>query len=235
LDYYQLPWGINSIEGSVIFDQRSLVKNMRYSARGKKLVLPDSLKRFNSDIFSPNSVKELVLSDYIESVSIEVLNCAPLNTLVIPASLQEIVANGFHFSQLYDNAFDLDETPPLFRLELLDFKNLETLIFKDYENSKILYNTDMLRYILKNTLYIEEDEFGNIVLKLMLKTIILKSAYDDSVYSFDISDISLTIREYDIDSKGTYLVRSTDIERLFDMIRVKYKNYEVGKKFIKKI
>lgn len=185
---YRLPEGIKAISIDPLLDIHEstdkMLDNLIEKCKRKIVVLPNSLKYFYGDLYKKNHLKGLELNDNIEFISEDVLKSAPVKKLIIPASLRHIFSSR-DFS-VYSNSYNRNK---------LFFEELDTIAFKDYENSKILYDKEMLKCILESTLYIKyfkknvDGHFGinffDRVVMTNIKRIILQK--DNKEQTFDVS------------------------------------------------
>jgi len=191
LDYYKLPEGITKVSISQQDDLEELAatlyQELNNSVKGKKLILPHTLESFEGNLFAKNTVKELVLNDGIKSIDVNTLDCAQSKTLIIPPSLKNVVIpskpDGKKFYE--DKYYNISDST---------LTKIETIVFTNYKNSKLLKNTEGLKNLFANTLGFEDRKTGP-KLKSSLKEIILIDQ-NEKTFIFDLSDMSFNIQAF---------------------------------------
>jgi len=224
LNYYKLPEGIKKISfTSENYKDDNFMKKLVGSAEGKKLVLPDSLETFCGQLFLDGKIEDLVLNNNINSISMSLLGCTA-EILNIPSSLEHITNDierdyllGFNFAWEYG-----DNRAASYRrwyyLNNVGFKKLNTIIFHDYENSKLLQNKNTLRLLFSDTLYIHKS-INSCVLKTKIKTIILKDDKRNLECVIDISDLECPLIPENYIKNGA--VENVIISRLISSVQSK--------------
>jgi len=203
-DYYKLPEGIKKIDGnnSIKKEEASVFENIVSYAKGKRLVLPDSLEVFHGRIFPTCSISDVVLNDNIRSVSMSLLGNVSEN-LIIPASLETIVDDilrqfVFEYEFVFGGGTDDHRW---YTLNTIGFNALNTITFQDYENSKLLQNRESLRLLFADTLYIQKSK-KTWKLKTKVKTLVLIEGNVEFVYTIDLSDLEWSLRPKNVSIKN---------------------------------
>ena len=130
---YYFPEGIEHISLD-LFGGSGVLLNLRKEMEDKIVIMPKSLVSLDTSLFRNVSLEGLYLNDGLEYLMDRSIKCKSLKTLVIPSTLE-------NFSSL-----------------ILDEGEIETCIFNDFTNSKILNNPMLLKAFLENFVYLKKIE-----------------------------------------------------------------------------
>ena len=130
---YYFPEGIEHISLD-LFGGGDVLFNLRKEMEGKIVILPKSLVSLDTCLFRNVSLEGLYLNEGLEYLMDRSIKCKSLKTLVISSTLE-------NFSSL-----------------IIDEGEIETCIFNDFTNSKILNNPMLLKEFLENFVYLKKIE-----------------------------------------------------------------------------
>lgn len=170
-DTYKLPEGIISIKGSKLYlrniDLPILTSIKKELENAKNIILPSTLINIDSEflisyINSTKNIDSIVLNDGLKSIEIgyEYLH---IKTLVIPSSLEK-------YSEKVGGCSPCEST-------------VDTIIFKDYEDSQILRNDENLQLFFNRFLF-------KLICNLEFKIILIsRDSYKDNIIIDDFREI----------------------------------------------
>jgi len=138
-----LPKNIQS-EGALSEYDRRFLNGMLRDIDGAVVYTPDTLTRFSGDIFQGHSIKSIMLNEGLIELGDHALASQNLTSINIPSSLEMIS----------DSALNYDA--------------LETVVFNDYKNNKILNEEEKLFDFLKKLIVVRPT--GEVKTKMVVTT-----------------------------------------------------------------
>ncbi|MBQ6282154.1 MAG: hypothetical protein IJK66_01295 [Bacilli bacterium] len=136
-DYYLLPEGIEEIHKSYSVYDTYYMQKVREEAKSKILVMPNSLKVIQGDLCSTKYVKSSILNEGLKEIGCYAYVRWSSVIFNIPSSLEKCESG------------------------CIDCSNIKTLRFKDYKNSKLLFNEKQLANLIYSSLCCKSLSFKN--------------------------------------------------------------------------
>ena len=190
---YHLPEGIIYIrqksnnETNIKKIELNLINKIKKEAYGKKIYMPKSLKKIvqTTAIFEPNSIKELVLNEGLETICSKAFyDQQGITEINLPASIKRIEKDAF-----YSNITNITIHISKNNYALLNFDNLYALL----DNTE---NTNLKDYLSPTALGLEEYESKTCKVKSKIQTLNIHLDDIDKDITLDLTNLEFEI-EFD--------------------------------------